>query len=259
MPPAGLSSKVLGPEVSGPPMGPTFWVIPGIGETGNPITSWADQSGNGRDQTNVTVGRQPVPGTGINGKASVDFTAAHPDFLNNSDIAQPLSNYYSATNFSIIIVWKYTGAHNYNNNAICPMVLGVTNNANPLLGAGFMVGLNPGDPTAIQCSGWFNDGAVIQSAHATGPAGSAALAHYTIVTFGGGVLSTYLDAQAVVTAGGLGPATQLTPGMQLGIAQTSTNQDFDGSMGVILTYNRTFSAGEVSQAIKYAKKTGGFP
>lgn len=257
--PAGLSSRILGPDVSGPPANPTLWLIPGVGETGNPISTWADQSGNGRDQTNATVGKQPVPGTGINGKASVDFNDAHPDFLNNTSIAQPLSNYYSAAAFSILVVWRYAGANNYNGNGISPMLVGVTNAANPLHGAGFTCGLNPGDPTAIQCSGWFYDGAVVQHATATGPAGSAALAHYTVVTFGGGTLTTYLDAQAPVSTGGLGPAADLTVGMQIGIAQTSTTQDFDGSSGVILTYNRLLTGAEVTQAIKYLKKTGSFP
>lgn len=246
----------------GPPLGATLFLIPGVGETGNPISLWADQSGLGHDMANALGGTQPIPGTGINGTATVDFNSAHPDSLVNNGVGATMDKYYSSSAFSMGLVWKYTGAINYNSNVICPQLLANADNSNPGQGVGFILGLNPGDATAIQCSPWFYDGAVDRTATASGSTGSAALPHYTVGTFGSGILTTYLDALAAVSVAGLSnvPAGVLAArGVGIGKGQVSTNQYFNGSSGVIITYKRDLTAsGEVAQLQRYLKKVSAF-
>ncbi len=171
----------------------------------------------------------------------------------------PTEFYLGDENWTIACIFKANGAllHNFANSATCPTLFGTSSGSNPPLGAGLVCGLNPGDPTQVQVSGYVTDGASVMH---TAPAQAAvANGHYVIAEFVGGVISTYLDHLAATTVAGVGPIGDHTNQVQVGRNQASTLSNYSGEMALMLTWNRDLTSSERTQVQNGMRALSGLP
>lgn len=166
--------------------------------------------------------------------------------------------YLGDSDWTIGAIFKANGAalHNFNNNATAPTLFGTTSGSNPPLGAGLICGLNPGDPTKVQVSGYVTDGASVM--HSNPAQADVANGHYVIAEFTGGTLSTYLDSLPAVTTLS-GPIGDHTNQVAVGRNQASTSSCYDGELAIVLTWNRGLTSSERTQVQNGFRALSGLP
>lgn len=125
-PPAGMGTKMLGPDaIPGPTPTPGmgFWVKGDAGLFTAPSV-WSDQSGNGYDLTGPGGAGDPTAGAGINGLPTCEFDGV-AQFLNTAALMSSMITATvgvgGTTLFSIFIVYKDTkGAGRLGNSVFTP-------------------------------------------------------------------------------------------------------------------------------------------
>lgn len=169
----------------------------------------------------------------------------------------PTEFYLGDSDWTIACIFKSNGAsHNYAANATCPTLFGTSSGSNPPLGAGLVCGLNPGDATKIQVSGYVTDLAGVM--HQNPAQAPVANGHYVIAELTGGTLSTYLDSLPAVTTAS-GPIGDHTNQVQIGRNQASTLSNYDGEILIMLTWNRGLTSSERTQVQNAFRALSGLP
>ena len=170
----------------------------------------------------------------------------------------PTEFYLGDSDFTIACIFKANGAAlgNFANNATCPTLFGTVSGNSPPLGAGLICGLDPGDATKVQVSGYVTNAAAVM--HSAPAEAAVANGHYVITELVGGVLSTYLDSLAATTVAS-GPIGDHTNRVQLGRNQASTLSEYAGEIAIMLTWNRGLTASERTQVQNAFRALSGLP
>ena len=103
-----MSITIAHHSSSTPSTNPTLWLRAdkGITLSGNTVSNWADQSGNGYDATQLTLSWQPSVTTTTNGKPALRFDGSN-NFLTGSQI--PNLEFASITLFVVANGFSQTG------------------------------------------------------------------------------------------------------------------------------------------------------
>jgi hypothetical protein len=234
----------------------------GVFNNAGAVTEWSDQAPSqaGKFWSTVASGSNPAAfnASGFNSKATIDFlespSQSQFQFFFSSLNAE---GYFCApTEFTIAACLQYTGTKNFATNMVCPFLFAATSN-NPATGCGLVVGLDPGNSNNVIFAVFANDGTLKYAESASVPTN---VAHYVVVTFSGGVLSIYLDANAAVTQGSVGfisPTTGLSAPVGIGAGGVSSSQCFEGHIKCIGAWCVGQTAGELAQTKAFIKAAGG--
>jgi hypothetical protein len=223
------SGSVVAPFDPSSLSGLTLWLRASVGVTGNPVTAWADQSGNGNSLIVAGPGGM-TPGTGINGHATVDSPSGTSS--GRLQLASAPSALFSPTGITMFAACKYTGASA--STATSPCILQDQGDQDVSLDVGTDGGTN------------FRGGGCTFSAflnHFVKNADATLLTdpHYFYFRYDGAHVDTQTDAGTAVSATAIG-AVNLAASNKVLFAYL-----FQGSIGEIITYNRALTDPEIAQ------------
>jgi hypothetical protein len=241
----------------------------GVFNNAGAVSEWFDQAPSRVGMCWSTVIDSTTAATfnpaGFNGMATIDTleSPSQSQFqYSTGDILDRATFFVKPDEFTIAACLLYTGTKTYQTGQLNPIIWNATQNGGgDRDGCGLSVGIDPGNPNNVIFSVYAND-----SAGANPPkfAQSASVpknvAHYVLGTLSGGVLSIYLDANAAVTTGGVGPvavASLSSYTAQIAAGGGSTSQCLEGLIRAVVTYCVGQTAGEIAETLLYMKTTGG--
>jgi hypothetical protein len=210
-----------------------LWLDPTQGVTGtNPVSSWADQSGN---LTPLTSSSGSVTGNSINGRASIDMSSGI--FSHTSNI----STIVSSSAWTAAAVFKYTGAvaeaTNYFSNA---SIIGDFDNSLD----GYW-GLTA-STTSFDVGQY--DGAIKQTKTVI----TTSTNYYILCKYDGTKIYTSFNGGAFDAGTASGNIQFLTGSIRIG-QDITTTKHFVGSFGDILVFNTALSDSNVASLNSYLK------
>lgn len=219
--------------------GLTAWLRADLGVThsGNAVSLWADQSGNGRDfAQGVGASRPTLQATGgPNGTACVDFDGTN-DLLTNG----ALSGFIAAGAYTLFVVFRADAISTGAGDATA------YDNDGPIGDSSANFGLFVRNAPSDQAVAYNWDGSsdVVALSCATATWHAAEQRHES------GTLYARLHGTAEGSAAS-GNTMALTSNVRLGTVYATANQYFDGQIAEVVVYNRALSLSERQQVRAY--------
>lgn len=197
----------------------------GVTLTSGRVSTWADQSGNGNDFVQSTAGNRPIPGTAINGQATVTFDRARPDYVSKGSFSAPSAG-------EVLIVLKNAGPN----------------------GSGDSPWQMTTDPqgswyTWIDANIYENWGSTSRST-ATAPGVGLDSAHVYNVRSAAGAYSVHIDGTQIYSTGT--NTVGFDPTLFLGYGPSSST-GYSGDIAEVLIFDRVLSSGERDQVMGYLR------
>lgn len=212
--------------------GCVLWLRADLGITkdgSDRVSAWADQSGTGDANKNVTqgvAGNQPLwnaSDANLGGRPSLTFARARKDQLDSGVLAVAIPT--GCTWFLV----TYNASYDTNNNSwISPLASGI---------GGQICYINSGGPGAV--------GAYAGAVLAGGSMGAAPRAIVSAHVFSTTVGKVFGNARTALASGSTGAQTQ--PSFQVG--EINAGSEPQGSVAEVIAYNRVLSQGEVETVL----------
>ena len=253
----GVGPLIFPGEAATPPLalpasGMTLWVNGRTGITTGSTFTWADQSGAGfGNLTQSTSADQPANGGSLNGKNAVLFSGSSGAQLLTGSSA--LSHYVGGTTpfpFSVAAVFQFTGSATAGAPTVGSPDMAVCSLVGNYVNWGFNVAKYSVTTTELVVGFTVFDSSN-KYVSQTGPL--YANAHQVMVTYSsGGALTMSVDGAATTTTTGVGANTNYTLPITVGSSNgLSTLQQFDGTVGEYVVWNRVLSGTEITTVASY--------